>query len=54
MGGLSAYTQYEGEDGVENQRNLGGLLRVVQREKTPCVSLSRPYLCRIVVDSRYT
>lgn len=35
VGGLSAYTQYEGEDGVENQRNLGGLLRVVQREKTP-------------------
>lgn len=36
MGGLSAYTQYEGEDGEENQRNAR--LRVVQREKSCAVS----------------
>lgn len=28
------HSTYEGEDGVENQRNRG-LLRVVQREKLP-------------------
>lgn len=38
VGGLSAYTQYEGEDGEENQRNRG--LRVVQRGKS-CAAVQR-------------